>query len=80
MEAFRLDSRQSHHQRYLALFRWLGDRDQELALAFNDPKRSQMIPQLAAIRAHGLLTDEEFGRFTAETRELVERLAKELSR
>ena len=79
VEAFRLDRRQSHHERYLALCRWLGERNKEMALAFDDPKRSQMIHQLAAIRAHGLLTDEELGKLTAETRELVERLAKELS-
>ena len=80
VEAFRLDTRASHHERYLALFRWLGDRNEEMALAFDDPKRSKMLRQLIAIRAHGLLEDEEFARFTPETCRRVESLAKELSR
>jgi hypothetical protein len=46
----------------------LQDRDEELAHAFNDPRRSRMIVQLAAIHAYGLLESEEFARFTAGTR------------
>lgn len=79
IEAFRQDTHLSHHARYLALFRWLGERNQELALAFNEPKRSQMLGQLTAIRALDLLESEELMRFTRETRERVETLAKEYS-
>ena len=79
VEAFRLDTRASHHERYLALFRWLGDRNEEMALAFDDPKRSQMLSQLIAIRALDLLESEEMMRFTRETRDRVESLAKEHS-
>lgn len=80
IEAFRLDTRRSYHERYLELFRWLGDRDRELASAFNDPKRSQMVRLLAEIRRHGLLEDDEFSRFTPETREKVGYLVTALSR
>ncbi len=76
-EAFRLDIRLSHYERYLALFDWLGDRNQEMARAFDDPKRSQMFRQLVAIRELGLLESEELARFTPETRERVEALAKD---
>jgi hypothetical protein len=72
VEAFRLDRQRTHHERYLALFRWLGERNQEMALAFDDPKRSQMLNQLIAIRGLDLLESEEFERFTSETRECVE--------
>ena len=67
----------SHHERYLAVFRLLQERDEELAAAFNDPARSRMILQLALIHAHGLLTPEEFGRFTAETRRAADAIASE---
>lgn len=50
-----------------------------MARVFDDPKRSQMIRQLIAIRAHGLLEEREFSRFTPETRQRVEDLAEELS-
>ena len=80
VEAFRRDSQLNHHGRYLALFSWLGERNQEMALAFDDPKRSQMLRQLIAIRRLDLLESEELLRFTRETRERVETLAKNISR
>ncbi len=80
VEAFRLDRQQSHHERYLALCRWLGERNREMSLAFDDPKRSQMLSQLIAIRELDLLEGEELQRFTLETRERVEKIARETSR
>ena len=73
---FSLDTERSYHQRYLGLFRWLGDRNDELAKAFDDPRRSQMLWQLAAICAYGLLTPDELARFTPHTRELIQHLAQ----
>lgn len=71
---------QSHHQRYLNVFRFLQSRDEELAHAFNDPRRSRMIVQLAAIHAYGLLEARELERFTARTRATIESLAREFTR
>jgi hypothetical protein len=80
VEAFRLDRQRSHHERYLALWRWLGERNQEMARAFDDSKRSQMLPQLIAMRQLELLEGEELERFTLETRERVEKIVREISR
>ena len=74
---FPLDTEQSYHQRYLELFRWLGERNEELAKAFDDPRRSRMLWQLAAIYAYGLLAPDEFARFTPQTREPIQLLARE---
>ena len=71
------DTERSYHERYLELFRWLGERNDELAQAFDDPRRSQMLLQLAAIYAYGLLESDEFARFTPQTRERIHLLAKE---
>jgi len=65
----------SFHQRYLELFRWLGERNDELAKAFDNPRRSQMLWQLAAICEYGLLTPDELARFTPQTRERIQHLA-----
>ena len=73
-------SSQSHHNRYLDVFRLLRTRDDELARAFNDPRRSRMIIQLAAIHAHGLLEPRELERFTERTRATIESLAREFTR
>jgi hypothetical protein len=65
----------SAHERYLAVFRLIEQRDRELADAFDAARRSTALRQLALIRSHGLLTEEEMGRFTPETREAVRLLA-----
>jgi hypothetical protein len=54
-------------------------RDDELAHAFNDSRRSRMIVQLAAIYAYGVLEPSELERFTQPTRATIELLAKEIT-
>jgi hypothetical protein len=80
VQAILRDGSRSHHERYLDVFRRLQRRDEELAHAFNDPRRSRMIIQLVAIHAYGLLEPEELGRFSERTRASVESLAKEFTR
>lgn len=80
LEPARQDSSRSPHERYLEVFRLLRDRDDELAHAFNDPRRSRMMVQLSAIHAYGLLEPEEFERFTPQTRATVESFAREFAR
>ena len=74
------DGARSHHNRYLDVFRLLQTRDDELAHAFNDPRRSRMIIQLAAIQSYGLLEPNELERFTEGTRATIETLVKEITR
>lgn len=62
----------SSHQRYLAIYKLIEERDEELADAFENPRRSAALLQLAIIRRRGLLTDEDFARFSDETRKVVE--------
>jgi hypothetical protein len=71
-----VDSGTSSHERYLALYRFLEERDDELARAFNDPRRSSMLWQLAAIRRLGLLDSGEFARFSSKAREAIESATK----
>jgi len=80
LESLRRDTSRSHHARYRDVFRVLQTRDDELAHAFNDPRRSRMIVQLAAIHAYRLLEPHELGRFTARTRTTIESLVKEFTR
>jgi hypothetical protein len=73
-EVERLASRtgKSANERYLSVFRLLQRRDKELGEAFNDLRRSTALLQLAVLRSRGLVTDEEFARFSPETREAVQ--------
>ena len=61
----------SSHERYLAVFALVERRNQELAEAFDNPRRSTALFQLARLQSEGLLSEEEFARFSAETRGLV---------
>jgi hypothetical protein len=67
-----LDSKKSSHERYLAVFKLIQERDARLANAFNDPKRSAALVQLVVIMKEGLLTEEEFSRFSEECRTSVQ--------
>jgi hypothetical protein len=54
------NSAQSTHQRYLEIFQIVEQRDREISIIFNDPKRSNALTMLARIRAAGMLTEENF--------------------
>jgi hypothetical protein len=66
----------SYHTRYLDLFKLIERRDHEIARAFNDPKRSNIVLQIATIVSHGLLTQDELKSITPEIRKTVESLSK----
>lgn len=63
------------HRAYLNLYRYLQDSDKVLARCF-DWRRSQALLILANWRQEGLLTDEEFARFSPEARDKAEVVAR----
>jgi hypothetical protein len=62
----------TYHERYLELWKLLRDRDKTLAVAFDDPKRSQAVIQLANIDAEELLTKDELKQFSDDLRDRLE--------
>jgi hypothetical protein len=62
------------HERYLDVWDLLGRRDQDVAAAFDDYRRSTAFIRLKTLRQSGYLTDEEFSRFSLQTRASVERV------
>jgi hypothetical protein len=62
---------QSAHERYLQVFGIVRDKDKELAMLFDNPRRSNALAQLSAIASAGLVTDEELSRFSPETRKAI---------
>jgi hypothetical protein len=76
IDAVRNDASQTPHERYLKIYRLLQDRDEQMAHAFNRNSRSQMIFQLLAINALGILEPDELKRFSSKTQETIESLAK----
>jgi len=68
------DSAQGPHERYVAAWRLLEERDRAIARAFNDVRRSRMFDQILAMRQMGLMPDEDLARFSDDLRESVLRI------
>jgi hypothetical protein len=71
IERVSADGSKGYHERYLEIFRVLRQRDREVAEAFDGPRRSRALTQIASIKQLGLLTDDESLRFSQETRDAV---------
>ncbi|MFP3940657.1 MAG: hypothetical protein ACLF0P_10150 [Thermoanaerobaculia bacterium] len=65
----------SAHERYLALFNLLRERNEDVAHCFDDHRRSNATMKLVAIHQCGLLEDEELARFSEGTQETVRALS-----
>jgi adenine-specific DNA methylase len=70
------DSSTNSHERYLLVFQLIGQRDADIAAAFNDFRRSTAIRQLAVMQSRDMLTEEEFARFSPEVQETVKFLSE----
>lgn len=62
----------SSHERYLSLFELIQDRDDDVARAFNDLRRSTAFMQAGIIHGMGLFTAEELQRFSPETIQVIQ--------
>jgi hypothetical protein len=71
-ERIRVDIGKSQHERYVETYRLLIKRDKELVQIFDHLRRSTAVMQLATFRFEGLITDEEYMRFSAPTREIID--------
>lgn len=65
------DTSKSVHSRYLTIYKTMERRDKEIAQTFNDLRRSTALFQIAAMKSHNVLTEEEFSRFSEETRRII---------
>lgn len=70
-ERLHADTSQSAYERYLALHQFFKKSDKDVARLFDDFRRSTALRQLAAIKQAGLLTEQEFARFSEETQTLM---------
>jgi hypothetical protein len=63
------DRKGTAHERYLRLFKLIQERDDDIANAFNDMRRSRAVQKISWMRYLDLFTDEEWERFSPRTRE-----------
>lgn len=72
IEGITADQGKDFHQRYLDIFQVVQHRNKAIADTFEHSRRSVALFQLTSMRSRGLLTEEEYLQFSAETREVVE--------
>jgi hypothetical protein len=65
------DDSASASERYRKLYDLIHERDEEMADAFDDIRRSTAIMRLMTMRKHNLVTPEELARFSNDTRRLL---------
>ena len=65
------DTAKTFHERYLSVYKILQRRDKEIAAIFNGFSRSTALLRLAAMKRRGLVTEDEFSRFSQETQEAI---------
>ena len=65
----------SPHERYLRLFRLVQERNDSVAAAFDDLRRSTAIQRLAAMISLNVVSDAELSAFSLSTRESATTLA-----
>jgi hypothetical protein len=71
IESVRADTEKSFHQRYLEIYRAMRKRDKEMALVFDNLRRSAAITHLFAMKSLGLVTEAEFAQLSQETRDSI---------
>jgi hypothetical protein len=61
----------TNHQRFLNLWKTVQEQNEEVALAFDDHRRSTAFLKILQMHRTDLFTEEEFARFSEETRQRV---------
>ena len=61
----------TNHQRYLKVWEMVQEQNEEVAIAFDDYRRSTAFLKILQIHRRGLFTEEEFARFSEETQKRV---------
>ena len=74
------ESARTAHARYLAIFELIEERDDQIAHAFNNPRRSAAIAQLVTMASLDLVTAEELASFSPRTQTVVEALRQPIGR
>jgi hypothetical protein len=65
------------HERFLAVYKLVRERNEDVARGFDDPRRSRAFFQLAVMKSLGLIEEEELKRFSAGVLETLSVLLRD---
>jgi hypothetical protein len=71
---------QTPHERYLAIYKLIKNRDRDIGEIFNGLSRSNAMMCILNAHRHGLLTEDELGRFSDDTRAEAHRIFEIMNR
>jgi hypothetical protein len=74
------DGSKSKHERYLAVYRLVRERDNGIDAIFDHLRRSTAVQQLCAFRSHDLMTEQELRQFSSELVKSVENILEIFNR
>lgn len=74
------DASKSRHERYLAIYRLVRERDKQIDPIFDSLRRSTMVRQLIAFRSHDLVSEQELRQFSSELKKSVENILEVFNR
>ena len=64
----------SGHEKFLALYRFVAESNSDIAVVFDNRRRSSAILQIAAAVVRGIMLESELKAFSEDTQERVRRL------
>jgi hypothetical protein len=65
----------SGHEKFLNLFKYIGESNRHVAVVFDNRRRSSAILQIAAAVVRGIMSESELSSFSKETQERVRGIA-----
>jgi hypothetical protein len=74
------DTERTSHARYLTAYGLIQERDHQIARAFNNPRRSVAVAQLATIMSLDLISQAELQSFSPRTQSVLEALRQPVRR
>lgn len=72
LTAIMADKSKSAHERYLAIYSHIHEADDDVGRGFNDWRRSTILDRTRAIKALGLMTEEDIAGLSERARESLE--------
>lgn len=61
----------AEHKSYIQIYSLINKKDDEIAITYNDLKRSNAIEKICHMRRNLAMTDDEFSKFSEETQNIV---------
>ncbi len=74
VEKIAREKKGKEHESYLKLWKLIQDEDRTISIMFDDVKRSNAVHKLATWKLNGVISEDDFCKFSSETQKIVNSL------